>query len=720
MKHNIMKFDKTITTWDEAIPLGNGALGCLIWGKSDALRLSIDRCDIWDCSDPPSVGGDYTYKFICDMAHSGNVERIREVFNYPYQKKAAPTKLPAGKIIVNMGVEENVVSLLDMEKAYAAITAGDVGLESFQDASDTKVGFLKINTTECSFAIENPDYGIIGEPEDDEVSANSLKKLKYETALKLNENVAGNVFKGFAQKISDVNTYGLFLMEKRIDGVTYAVYTVEKGSNADEVIAIAKDKLAHALEFGYETVLEGHIAWWKDFWSKSHIELCEDEFFEKNWYITNYLLGSCSRKGYYPMPLQGVWTADDGLIPPWKGDYHHDLNTEMSYYSYLKANHLEEGESYIDYIFSLEDVARKFAKNFYDIDDGLCIPGCMDLDGNALGGWPMYALSPTNCAWLCRGLGDYYDYTGDVEYLKSRAYPFIKEYTKFLLCLLKENDEGKLVLPISSSPEIHDDNIEAYLTPNSTYDLTLMMRLFSDMKNYAEILGYDEDVKQWSEVLEKLDSIPVDTDGTIMLSRDARLLESHRHQSHLMAIHPLKLIKYDTKESKRIIDASIADNLKLGHYLYVGYSFPWRAEFCAIQHNGDAAHEALDTFWRYYCLPNGFHCNGDYKDKLGCFWTYRPFTLEGNMCAADALQEMLLQDINGDIVIAPAIPSIWKNYSFKLRSANGAIVTYTNKDGKATVHLEAWRDIDNTRVFVDEKQIALVKLGKGQTQTIEV
>lgn len=713
MKHSSIKFDKTITVWDEAIPLGNGALGCLIWGNSNALRLSIDRCDIWDCSDPPKPNKDYSYKSLVDLSREGRIDDIRAIFNAPYSKPA-PTKLPAGKIIIDLGVDANVISELDIENAKAIVQSQDVCLESFLDASDSKVGFIKVNSINCTVHIENPDFGVIGEIKQEEQVQNSLKTLHYERANKVCVERDGTVYKYFTQKISDDNTYGLFLAQKNIDDVMYAVYTVERGVSADEITNIALKKLDAALKKGYIKSLESHIEWWKNYWGESYIEIDDEPFFEKNWYLSNYFLGSCSRKGYFPMPLQGVWTADDGQIPPWKGDYHHDLNTELSYYSYLKANHIEEGESYIDYILSLENIARNFAKDFYAADEGLCIPGCMDIDGNALGGWPMYSFSPVNCAWLCRGLADYYDYTHDTEYLSCKAYPFAKEYGKFLLCLLTENDAGKLVLPISSSPEIHDDNKEAYLTPNSTYDLSLMRRLFKDLAHFAEILGYGEDCKKWNEVLSKFDDIPTDTDGTLLLARDERLLESHRHFSHMMAIHPLKLIRYDTPEHKKIIDASLADNEKLGHYYYVGYSFTWRAELYAVQRNGEKAREALDTFWNYYCLPNGFHCNGDYKDKLNCNWTYRPFTLEGNMCAADALQEMLLQDIDDKIVVCPAVPKNWNNYSFKLRSSNGVIVTVKNKLDERDVTLNAYRD---TKLILDcsKGEMFDIELKKGES-----
>lgn len=125
------------------------------------------------------------------------------------------------------------------------------------------------------------------------------------------------------------------------------------------------------------------------------------------------------------MPLQGVWTADNDCLPPWKGDYHHDTNTELSYRSYLKANRLEEGEVFVDYLWKLKPAYEKFAKEFFGVN-GLLIPSCSTLDGKAMGGWAQYSLSPTMTIWVAQSFDEYYLYTGDEKFLKERAYPFSK------------------------------------------------------------------------------------------------------------------------------------------------------------------------------------------------------------------------------------------------------------------------------------------------------
>jgi len=419
-----------------------------------------------------------------------------------------------------------------------------------------------------------------------------------------------------------------------------------------------------------------HSAWWKRYWLQSSITLPEFEM-EKQWYLTNYFFGSCSRKGCPPMPLQGVWTADEGLLPPWKGDYHHDLNTELSYWHYLKANHLQEGETFLDFLWELRPAAQQFARTFYEAP-GINLPSVMTLSGEPLGGWPMYSLSPTNQIWLCQAFDHYWLYTGDRDFLAERAYVYMKETAECILKLLQAGEDGKLRLPVSSSPEIHDDSLRSWLTPNSNYDLALIRYLFDRLKQISTLLEFHDDQVRWGNIARRLPELAVNESG-FMLCEGEMLMESHRHFSHAMAIYPLQTIDYHRSEQeKKIVDDTIAYLEKLGKGMWVGYSFAWMAALYTRQGNGEAAGYHLRQFWDYMCSPNGFHLNGDYKKSGITQWHYRPFTLEGNMAAADALQEMLLQTNNGIIRLFPAVPKEWltKGIAFhKLRGEMGIIVS---------------------------------------------
>ncbi len=656
--HCDLHFDDTVTRWDEAIPLGNGQMGALIWGPSDGLRFSLDRGDIWDTTPYPGIDSEeFTYSNMVQLAKEGKVDEIRRIFDGPYNHPL-PTKLPAGKLIFDLGKGQNVVSHLELARAEARLTIGGTRLCCFLSA-ESKAGFLKLDKApeEFRFHIENPPFSIKGEGGQadavtNSVQTSSISLLAYEKPEICDD---GDV-RWFVQKIRNDFSYGIFARQKRTSaGTEIAFYAASSRDGADWKERTLR-LLDEALSEGYDKAFEAHCAWWAGFWQQSSVTL-PDKLFEARWYLTQYYLGCCSRKGFYPMPLQGLWTADDGLLPPWKGDYHLDLNIQLTYYSYLKANHLAEGECFLDYLWDMRECAQNFARSFYNAG-GLCLPSTMTITGVPLGGWAMYSFSPTNQLWLCQLFERHYHFTGDEKFGRERAYPYLKGTAEFILSLLEERD-GFLYLPVSSSPEIHDDELEAFVTPNSNYDLALMRYLFWALEQLSAELGTGEEAR-WSGVLSKLPELAVNKDKVLMISPDECLTESHRHFSHAMGIHPLRLLDPDDTAQREIIDATIHDLEKLGTEYWVGFSFTWMAELYAIQGRGNAAAEKLRQLWLYICSQNGFCLNGDYQDHGLTSFKYRPFTLETNFCAADALQEMLVRSEGGRLELFPAIPTSWQ------------------------------------------------------------
>ena len=385
------------------------------------------------------------------------------------------------------------------------------------------------------------------------------------------------------------------------------------------------------------------------------------------------------------MPLQGVWTADDGDLPPWQGDYHNDLNTQTTYLHYLKANHIQEGESFIDFLKGLMPQAQRFAGEFFDAP-GLCLPGVMTIDGRPLGKWPMYTLGLTNQIWLCQIIERHGTFVGDGDYWKEFAYPYFSGTAECILRWLERGKDGQWYLPISSSPEIHDDTLASFLEPNSNYDLALLRYLFDRLAWMAETLGIDADASRWRDILDDLPELAVDDEKGLMLAPHENLEESHRHMSHAMAIYPLDMIHSRRSDNERkIIDDTLRRLEVLGTGYWVGYSFAWAALLYSRRGSGEAARYRLRTFYENTCSPNGFHLNGDYRRRGVCAWHYRPFTLEGNMLGADALQEMLLQDFDGVIRVFPAIPESWaeEGASFRgFRVRGGFLVSAAIQNGE--------------------------------------
>ena len=736
-----LSFRKEITSWDEALPLGNGETGCLIWGGSRAFRFSLDRGDIWDKTPSKEVQAeDFTYSTLVGLAKERKTDEIRRKFDAPYNHPT-PTKLPAGKLIFDFGESTAIRSDLSLAEALAKVEIDRPGkfplrIESYLHATE-RVGIIRISAplSTFSFKLENPAFRVRKEGETqseavvNSVSTSSLELLCYDAPI-LSDTPTE---KFFVQPIAPDFSYGVFVCARERDGETRIAYRVAASTDGGHWQEDALALVRRCSELEDEALFAGHRQWWDGFWSKSGLSL-PDKRFEKNWYLTNYLFGSCSRKGCYPMPLQGVWTADNGALPPWKGDYHHDLNTQMSYTHYMKANHLEEGESFLDFLWATVPQARAFARSFFGVG-GLCLPAVMAIDGTPLGGWPMYTLVPTNQLWLCQMFERHYRATGDIDFLRERVYPYTAESTQCVLELMETHDDGLLYLPASSSPEIHDDRAESWLTPNSNYDLSLIRYAVTQLIDFSRILQNGEEEK-WQAVLAKLPQLAVNERSVLMLSPDESLQESHRHVAHAMAIHPLRLMDMEDERSRQIINATVHNLEVLGTGLWVGFSFTWMAELYAVQGNGNGAAYQLEVFWRNCCSQNGFHLNGDYKNRGTSQFHYRPFTLESNMCAADALQEMLLYAENGTLKLFPAIPEEWEeeDVSFtdflagngllvSAKRSGGKVVSVTFKPGKdGVVSLKGWSALSHLTCtggsLTVQGDTALLTLKAGEVCTL--
>ena len=400
------------------------------------------------------------------------------------------------------------------------------------------------------------------------------------------------------------------------------------------------------------------------------------------------------------MPLQGVWTADEGRLPPWKGDFHNDLNTQTTYLPYHAAGLIDSGASFLDFNWTLLPAYREFARRFYGLAAGAVVPGVMALDGQPLGGWPRYSLSPTMGAWVAHSFYLHWKHTGEPQFLTTRALPFAAAIGEALRLLLREDARGRLVLPLSSSPEVFDNSLAAWLTPNSNFDLALLRWLFGALDEMHRAAGQAADAARWRATLDRLDPLDVDpATGALTLARGLPLHDSHRHFSHTMAFHPLGLL--DPRRNageRRTVEASLDQLQRLGTREWVGYSFSWMAAMLARADRADGSLEYLKTFLRAFVLRNGFHVNGDQTKSGLSRFTYRPFTLEGNFLAMHAVQEMLLRSVGAyeaathgkgrgphwevDLHVFPAVPGAWRDVSMRdLRAEGGLRVTAERRGG---------------------------------------
>jgi alpha-L-fucosidase 2 len=267
--------------------------------------------------------------------------------------------------------------------------------------------------------------------------------------------------------------------------------------------------------------------------------------------------------------------------------------------------------------------------------------------------------------WLAKSFIDYYDYTADQDFLKEKAYVFTKEVCDAILNMMEERD-GKLYLPLSSSPEYNDAEKESFLEWSNN-DIQLVNYGFKEVVRLAKILGKEEETKKFEVALTKLDEYYVNDKLIMCLDNHGQMIEkSHRHHANVMNIYPLKTLR-PTDETKALtIDRNLYWLENLGYGQWVGFSYPWFAGLSASNGHANRALFHLQMFARCFCGDNGFHLNGDFKKYGVSLFHYRPFTIEANYCFCDVLQDMLLEDKDEFINAFSCVPYEWtkKEFSF--------------------------------------------------------
>jgi alpha-L-fucosidase 2 len=672
-----LRLEAPITTWDEAIPLGNGLLGGLLWGEGRLLRLSLDRGDLWD--ERPAEGVEWsrlTYKLGRDLVEAGKNDEFNRLFDKPYDG-LHPTKIPAGRVEISLPAGQDVSAFeLSLADAQAHVRAGSATpVDAFFSAAE-RVALMRIPGAEApTLAIRVPA---------------GLAKLGYAPPR---EGQQGDA-RWFEQEAAGGLRYCVYAAMRRSADGTVIAMTVTSTRDSALPVALAERLTRAALDRGYDRSLEPHAAWWDTFWSASRVSIPNAAALQQ-YYLAQYFYGAAARRGAPPMPLQGVWTADAGGLPPWKGDYHNDLNTQTTYLAYQAAGRFEEGSAFLDLLWDLLPRFRRFAREFYGTA-GAAVPGVMTLAGQPLGGWGHYSLSPTMGAWCAHLFYLHWRYTMDPVFLKERAYPWSKDVGTFMLNMLRPNRDGILLLPLSSSPEIHDNSARAWLIPNSNYDILCIRTLFLGLSEMAHASGVAADAKRWRDAAERLGPLHVSASGVLKLDAKEDLTESHRHLSNLMGIHPFNLVTTEgTDEDRRVIAASLKQWDALGTRGWVGYSFSWMACLRARVGDAEAAWKNLDIYLRAFILRNGFHVNGDQTKSGYTSATYRPFTLEGNFLAAQAVHEMLLQSwsaspgvVDSEVIrVFPAMPRAWTDASFDDLRAEGGHRVSARRERGATVWL---------------------------------
>ena len=700
-KHDLI-FNDLAATWDEAIPLGNGILGALVWQKDQRLRFSLDRSDLWDLRPKENLQNpELNFKWVYDKWKEDKYDEVQEMFDVPYDRDAAPSKIPAGALEFDISNFGNVISVrLHVQNGICEVLwENGVRLLTFVQA-DRSVGWYRFEGLKKLIATEliNPSYNLTDDSGvDDPVTGQDLRRLGYprgeiaSTDQSIDYKQEG--WGGFQYQINVQWQYNKDILEG-CWSISTQYPDPEKKENPPADLFVTK-----SLESGFEDALSRHETWWQNYWDKSGISI-PDSILEKQYYLEMYKFGSAARGGAPPISLQAVWTADNGKLPPWKGDFHHDLNTQLSYWPSYAGNHLEEEIGFIDWLWNHKSVFKEYTQRYFNTG-GLNVPGVTTLEGEAMGGWIQYSLGPTVSAWLGHHFYLHWRFSMDREFLENKAYPWIKSVAIYLDELAIIDKKGNRSLPLSSSPEIFNNSREAWFEKTTNFDLALIRWTYLKASELAKELELPDEAEKWDSIIYEWPTYSIDPEKGFNFAPGFPYDESHRHFSHLMAFHPLGLIDWSKDSIDQVIITNTLSTLeKNGTDWWVGYSFSWLGNLYARAFMGEKAADALKTFASCFTLPNSFHVNGDQSGTGKSKFTYRPFTLEGNFAFASGIQEMLLQSHTGQIHIFPAIPKAWKDVSFvKLRAEGAFLVSASRKNG----------DIVTLEVYSEKGEVLKIK-----------